>query len=524
MKKPNITIYIVLILLILLIISYLFVSSPVNYDIKPSVSGDSIVYKANCSVPLLKCKANDRVIFKINEITPTSSNLRNAKITKDELFDVEEPENKTLIKNVLKNMSVNVSDPSFFQIKDNNNMVISNMNIIDCKIISSIMETDCDENKKKYAYYNVTTPNTGGVSCQEVINNIPYSQTGNYNNWVYLPSQNKIRGEKNCIDGDCRIVGDMLVSECDQETRNQTASYNVIDSYGDGLPCSSLVSTLTLLQKKDFENWRFDPITKKIVGTKKCIPNVPCRILGNLIENNICETNYEKKIAYYNVNLPEGSALNCTNLASLLTPEQKKDYTDWEYMPSKNIIQGYKECCNPGQKFYNNQCFTGECPNYTYKSKNGKMCFDFDCNSQDKVIASSKQCTTSCPSNKVTDGRYCRDNCEPKFENDKKCVEICPDDKLGLDINNKCVASCPSERPVKIENEDGTFTCNSCFPKYNKYGVCVDNCNPHVDGDYYSRNSRICYGDKTSCLRSTNESCCAYTIFNKTDCGRGIMG
>lgn len=502
-------------MLIILIISFLFISSPVNYDSKLSVSGGSIVYKANCTVPLLKCKAQDKVVFKINNISSFSNNLKSASITKDLLFDTEDIENKKLIKNVLKNMNVNIPDPSFFKIKNDSDMIISNSNIIDCNIISSIIETECDENNKKYAYYNVTTPNSGGITCQEIINNMQYNQTGKYSNWSYLPSQNKIRGEETCTDGDCRTTGDIIISECDQGTRTQTASYNIMDSYGNGLPCSSLVKNLTLLQKRDYDNWTYNKALKKISGTKKCIPNIDCKILGNIIENNVCDTNYEKKVAYYNVNLPEGNSFNCNHLANSLSLEQKKDYTNWEYIPNKNIIQGYKDCCPPNEKFYNGQCFSGECPNYSYKGKNGKMCFDFDCNPQDKVITSTKKCSLTCPSDKVIDGRYCKDNCGLKFENDKKCVEICPDDKLGLDINNKCISSCPPERPIKIENEDGTFTCKGCYPKYNKNGVCVDRCDPSLNGDYYSQNSMVCYESMGICLNSTSENCCPYTIFDK---------
>lgn len=511
----------ILIIPIVFFILYFLIKSPISYDATPSVFQNSIIYKSKCSIPLLRCKLDDKVLFKIDETTiNNSNNLKSFTIEKDDSFDATTTENKNLIKTLLRNINISIPNIDFFKIKDDK-LVISNTNIIDCKIIGNISEVSCDSNYKKYGIYNSTTSNEGGTTCEEVISNMSDTEKKGYKNWSYDRVNNKIKGEQDCINSDCYITSNIIEDVCDEQSRIKNAYYNIIPEKGSGIPCNTIVSNLSLLQKKDYTNWNV--VNGRLKGSKPCQPDIPCRIISNIVKNPECNVNSEKIEAYYDVNIPEGNGSSCDNLIYNLSQNQKEDYTNWKYIKGDNKIVGYKDCCSKlpdgtSQIYYNGYCSIEQCPSYLYKSKYGNMCLD-SCPAQDKIDENIKKCYNTCPSNKVTEGNICKDTCSnSKYNYNGVCVDSCPSDKPIID-NNTCVNTCPLERNSVVNN-----TCvNTCYPKYTVIVgdtiECRDECPRDLNGSYFGDNNHVCYETENTCINlAKNQQCCSHKLFGSDSC------
>ncbi|XP_056016491.1 proprotein convertase subtilisin/kexin type 5-like [Ostrea edulis] len=159
------------------------------------------------------------------------------------------------------------------------------------------------------------------------------------------------------------------------------------------------------------------------------------------------------------------------------------------------------ECPSQANYLFNRSCHTG-CPapyNYRFLSGKHHVCCD-EC-PQNTFTYNATLCLSACPVdknfefnntcyNKCPDSNdfifqesshfKCLDKCSSKSLKtlNKTCLNECPQGTLQLD--NKCVQSCPSDRPLNYTRNDGKHCCqNSCpYRTYRFESKCFDRC-PH---------------------------------------------
>lgn len=497
------------------------------------ISGNKIIKKPVCFPSLFQCRnvEKEKIMMEIDKssMIVKDGNVISYKIINiDPLFDPSK--NPNMIEKLLKSMGINIVSKSNF--KYNNDKTIE-ITTLDCGIVSNLTELPCDRTtKKKEAYYNVSLPNINGKPCADLAYNLPEDKKNGYTNWKFDFNNNRIKGERNCENEPCSIIGDIIENNCVNNVKY--GYYNIAEPLGTGYSCENLINNLTFEQKRGYTEWNYDNINKAIISIKNCISDKPCEIIGDINKDIDCDINTLKKYATYNVSSNTGEGLPCTYVAESLSLEQKEDYINWKYDENKNAIIGEKDCCKDGNIYYNGFCSSNlVCPNYTYRDVFDRKCVNnckedekkdlvdkrclrkclnprpFDNNGicsdncgekheykfkciEDCSITSDKrylntennQCVSVCPLGKVIDGLTCKNNCNPKYKNDTVCLDSCPSDKLIDEVNNECVSTCPPERPFNIA---GVCKAECPSPLYGNIitKTCVDSCptNLFIDGN-----------------------------------------
>ena len=162
---------------------------------------------------------------------------------------------------------------------------------------------------------------------------------------------------------------------------------------------------------------------------------------------------------------------------------------------------------------------------YEYIDENNNfLCVD-SCKELNKILYKNK-CIDRCPNDKriksAENGEItCRSSCGAdqytsydKVRNEYTCSNKCKDINLIFD-NNKCVSSCPAERPIII-TENGENKCtNSCdnnkfINKINNYEYeCITNCNSK--NKFLNENTCVnyCPSSKNYIINKNNEMYCS---------------
>ena len=154
-----------------------------------------------------------------------------------------------------------------------------------------------------------------------------------------------------------------------------------------------------------------------------------------------------------------------------------------------------KECPIDESYEYNEKCYK-ECPEDTFVDHISKKCWDDKCHSgleYYEKIGDYKVCKMTCPFNKFT--------ILNQDENQKECLEKCPQEYNYIGGNNTCLQKC-SDQPsigqyfVEIDgsNEYPIYKCSqSCGDNYTVFNTkeCSNKCPENED--YYESPNKICY-------------------------------
>ncbi len=160
-----------------------------------------------------------------------------------------------------------------------------------CAINGQLVEGSCTNNKI-IGHYELTPSIGNGETCSALFNRIRNTLDSNYSNWSYDSQQNKFVGEKDCAVGtNCNITGQMFEINCDEVSEKKKAFYNVNSPTLGGRTCENFVSqVMTTQQKGEYQNWRYDQQTNKIIGEKDCCPSGSTYYNGNCINPTSCPT------------------------------------------------------------------------------------------------------------------------------------------------------------------------------------------------------------------------------------------
>ena len=160
-----------------------------------------------------------------------------------------------------------------------------------CAINGQLVVGSCTNNKI-IGHYELTPSIGNGETCSALFNRIRNTLDSNYSNWSYDSQQNKFIGEKDCAVGtNCNITGQMFELNCDEVSEKKKAIYNVISPTLGGRTCENFVSQfMTNNQKGEYQNWRYDQETNKIIGEKDCCPSGSTYYNGNCINPASCPT------------------------------------------------------------------------------------------------------------------------------------------------------------------------------------------------------------------------------------------
>lgn len=167
----------------------------------------------------------------------------------------------------------------------------NSVNDINCAINGQLVNSECNNNKITGSY-NLTPSSGKGESCSSFFNRIKNTLDSNYSNWIYDSQKSKFIGEKDCFTGtNCNITGEINILPCDVVNEKSKGFYNVISPTVTGRSCDDFVyNVLSTSQKKDYQNWKYDKETNKIVGEKNCCPNDKVYYNGNCINSDDCKT------------------------------------------------------------------------------------------------------------------------------------------------------------------------------------------------------------------------------------------
>lgn len=494
------------------------------------ISGNRIIKKPVCFPSLFQCRnvPEEKIMM---EIDKSSVTLKDGNVVKYKIINIDpsfDPsKNPNMTEKLLKSMGLNIVSKGNFKFNKDNTIEVTTL---DCGLVSNLIELPCNRTtKRKQAYYNVSLPNIKGKSCSDLANNLSDDKKKDYTNWRFDFNNNRIVGERNCENEPCSIIGDIIETDCVDNIK--VGYYNIIEPLGTGYSCETLISNLTPEQKKGYTNWQYDNTNKAIIASKSCIPDKPCKIIGEINIDNNCDTNTLKKYATYNIDINTGEGLPCSYVANALPLDKKEDYINWRYDEDKKVIIGEKDCCPEGNIYYNGFCSSNlVCPSYTFRDVLDKQCLN-DCNQNEKKDLVDKrclrkcvnprpfddngvckdncglkheykftciddcstttdkrflnmvtnQCVSTCPEGTAVDGLTCKNNCSPKYKNGAECVDVCPNGKLIDEVNKECVTDCPLERPF---NNNGV--CTADCPNYGNTltKTCVESCpnNLFIDG------------------------------------------
>lgn len=361
-------------------------------------------------------------------------------------------------------------------------------------------------------------------------------------------------GNLEITTGDCAILGNIIEGNCQYPSMKKTATYNVSRPSLNKLSCIDYINTLTVDQKKGYDNFVYNSSSNTITGIKECL-DIDCSLNGNIVEN-ICDPISRTNNAYYNIIPSAGEGVSCSIIANRLTNPQMKSYSNWVYNNTLNRIQSGPKGCIPDiscsingsintvacdtlgnekkKGYYNVTVPSGKgksCQNvitdltidqkqnysnWTYDISNNIIIGESECCSQPNQVFYNGSCYTVCPTGKYLSksGKICLDSC--KLDGStviddtlKKCLTFCPDGKSYTDVDtSKCYVNCNEAGSNKFSLGNKCYsTCPDGYYNDSATKTCIE----------YSIATKIRKRDLNNNIPEKDKFCISYDYKKDSD-------
>lgn len=351
-------------------------------------------------------------------------------------------------------------------------------------------------------------------------------------------AEDPTNGPKPCLEG---YSGKYYYE--DKILRDSCELYKERDSHECVKQCENKVYDNYCINQCPPEASYFVDSTKSVLGEikniKKCVPN--CKSESSdykyiLRYNNQC---MQDCIGDYYI-VGDFCYHKCTANKKYIDPQNIECKESCENYEKFGDLQNIYICISNCEEYYvldsssHKECYS-ECPNGKHFIGQNNECKGACSNDDGEYYELIKEtpykiykCISSCndSSKKFYIDKECIDGCPPNYHKDgNKCVLTCPPEKPYLNDNNECIVLCEDPKKYFIESQDPKKClrdCTSSYPYYYETGSspniiyeCKATCSIYVVNQDNNIIAKKCLEPDTECPETAKFR---YEIGNKIEC------